>query len=129
MVTWFAGIFYLPRLFVYHAECQDDVSKQRFKIMERRLYYGIATPGAVLTTVFGIWLLSYNVKAYMQMGWMHTKLSLVVILWVYHLYCGHFLNQFKNDNNRFNSTFYRWFNEFPVLLLIGIIILVVVQPF
>ena len=88
MVTWFAGLFYLPRLFVYHAMATDRVGIERFKIMERKLFFGIATPGAVLTILFGIWTLSYNLHGYMQMGWMHAKLGLVALLVLYHLYLG-----------------------------------------
>jgi putative membrane protein len=128
MVTWFSGLFYLPRLFVYHALCTDSVGNDRFKIMERKLYYGITTPGAVITTLLGLWLLHANFVSYMQMGWMHAKLGLVLLLWIYHLYCGKFLQAFKVDKNQHNHTFYRYFNEIPVLMLLGIIILVVVKP-
>lgn len=126
MVTWFAGLFYLPRLFVYHAMSNDAISIERFKIMERKLYFGIMTPGAVLTIVFGLWLwLGYGITG----GWMHAKLFLVLILVIYHLYCGKLLNDFKHGCNRFGHVFYRWFNEFPVLILFAVIILVVVKPF
>ena len=129
MVTWFASIFYLPRLFVYHAECKDEISNERFKIMERKLYFGITTPSAILTLIFGIWLLMLNFHGYMQDGWMHVKLSLVLILILYHVYLGTFLRDFKRDINKHGHVFYRWLNEFPVLLLIAIVILVVVKPF
>ncbi len=126
MVTWFAGLFYLPRLFVYHAMSSDAISIERFKIMERKLYFGIMTPGAVLTIVFGLWLwLGYGVSG----GWMHAKLFLVLILVIYHLYCGKLVGDFKHDRNRLGHVFYRWFNEFPVLILFAVIILVVVKPF
>ena len=126
MVTWFGGLFYLPRLFVYHAMSSDAISIERFKIMERKLYFGIMTPGAVLTIVFGLWLwLGYGISG----GWMHAKLFLVLILVIYHVYCGKLLNDFKYDRNRFGHVFYRWFNEFPVLILFAVIILVVVKPF
>ena len=129
MVTWFAGIFYLPRLFVYHAMSDDAPSNERFKLMERKLFYGIMTPGAVLTLVFGVWLLSYNLSAYMKMGWMHAKLGLVFFLIIYHLICGKYLKDFTHDRNKHSHVFYRWFNEVPVLILIAIVILVVVKPF
>lgn len=129
LVTWFAGLFYLPRLFVYHADASDAISDERFKIMERRLYYGITTPGGIATTIFGLWLLSYNMQAYMQMGWMHAKLSLIVLLWLYHLGCGHYRKAFARNANKKSSTFFRVFNEAPTLLLISIVILVVVKPF
>jgi protoporphyrinogen IX oxidase len=126
MVTWFAGLFYLPRLFVYHAMAQDSASLERFKIMERKLYYGIMTPGAVLTVVFGLWLwFGFDFKG----GWLHAKLLLVLVLIGYHVYCGKLLKDFKYDRNRRGHLFYRWFNEFPVLILFAVVILVVVKPF
>ena len=129
MVTWFAGLFYLPRLFVYHAMTEDDPGKARFKIMERKLFYGIMTPGAILTVVLGIWMLiDYAWQAYGHSGWLHAKLALVGLLIVYHIFCGKFLTDFRRDRNRHSHVFYRWFNEIPVLLLIGIVILVVVRP-
>ncbi len=128
MVAWFAGLFYLPRLFVYHAESSDALSNDRFKIMERRLYYGITWPAALLTSVLGLILLSYNPGYYLTTGWMHAKLSLVVLLWIYHLGSGHFLKQFAKDKNRKKAFFFRVFNELPVLLLVGIVLLVVVKP-
>ncbi len=129
MVTWFAGLFYLPRLFVYHALCNDEQGTARFKIMERKLYYGITTPGAILTTVFGLWLMSDSWQAYLTQGWMHAKLGLVVLLWVYHFICGHYVKVFKQDKNQRGHVFYRWFNEVPVLFLIAVVILVIVKPF
>ena len=128
MVAWFAGLFYLPRLFVYHAETNDSMSIARFKIMERRLYYAITWPAAVLTTIFGTWLISYNAHYYLSAGWMHAKLGLIVLLWAYHLVCGHFVRQFACDKNRKGQRFYRVFNEAPTLLLIGIVLLVVLKP-
>jgi len=125
MVTWFAGLFYLPRLFVYHAMSKDEASIERFKIMERKLFYGIMTPGGALTVVFGLWLwIGYGVTG----GWMHIKFTLVLLLIAYHVYCGKLLRDFKNDRNTRSHVFYRWFNEFPVLLMIAIIILVIVKP-
>ena len=129
VVCWFAALFYLPRLFVYHSQSEDSTSLERFKIMERKLYRGIATPSMVATIVLGLWLLSYNLQGYLQGGWMHAKLSLVVILIGYHLYCGKLLKRFADETNTRSHVFYRWFNEFPVLLLISIVILVVVKPF
>ena len=125
MVTWFAGLFYLPRLFVYHAMSTDKTSIDRFKIMERKLFYGIMTPGGMLTIIFGLWLwLGYGVTG----GWMHIKFTLVLVLIAYHVYCGKLLHDFKTDRNTRSHVFYRWFNEFPVLLMIAIIILVIVKP-
>src|SRR5579862_1066488 len=128
MVTWFSGLFYLPRLFVYHAMATDIISRDRFKIMERKLFFGIMTPGAIFTILFGIWALSFNFPGYMQMGWMHLKLTLVGLLVVYHLYLGKCLINFKKDRNTHGHVFYRILNEVPVLFLVAIVILVVVQP-
>jgi putative membrane protein len=128
MVAWFAGLFYLPRLFVYHAQAEDAVSIARFKIMERRLYYGITWPAALLTTGLGLWLMVIYIPYDWYAHWMHAKLGLVLLLWGYHLHCGVYLKQFKQDKNKRSSQFYRVFNELPTLLLIGIVILVVVRP-
>lgn len=128
LVAWFAGLFYLPRLFVYHAEATDSISIERFKVMERKLYYFIMTPSAILATAFGISLLFYNLPYYMHSGWMHVKLTFVAILWVYHIYCGKLLANFKADNNRRSSKFFRFYNEAPAVLLIVIVIMVVVKP-
>ena len=127
MVAWFAGLFYLPRLFVYHADTTDQISIDRFKVMERRLYYAITWPAAVLTTVFGIWLITYNSHYYLSAGWMHTKLALIVLLWAYHLVCGYFVKQFARDKNTKGQRFYSVFNEVPTVLLIGIVMLVVIK--
>lgn len=127
MVAWFAGLFYLPRLFVYHADTLDTISLTRFKLMEKRLYYGITYPAAVLTTILGLWLLSYNPSYYLREGWMHTKLFLVGILWSYHLGCGHYLKAFALDKNQKNARFFRIYNEMPTLLLIAIVLLVVLK--
>ncbi|MFJ1267501.1 protoporphyrinogen oxidase HemJ [Legionella lytica] len=127
MVAWFAGLFYLPRLFVYHADTHDEISNERFKIMERRLYYGITWPAAIITTVLGLWLLSYNPSYYMKAGWMHTKLTLVLILWGYHLLCGYYRKAFVEGKNQQSSRFFRIYNEIPTLLLVGIVLLVVVK--
>jgi protoporphyrinogen IX oxidase len=126
MVTWFAGLFYLPRLFVYHAQATDPAGLERFKLMERRLYYGIMTPGAVLTLFFGICLwFGYGPWG----AWLHAKLALVAILVAYHLYCGKLLRDFKRDRNRHGHVWYRWFNELPVPILFGTVLLVVLKPF
>ncbi len=128
MVTWFAGLFYLPRLFVYHAMAQEPVSLARFKVMERKLCYGIMTPGAILTLGFGAWLwLGYGSGS--GSTWLHLKLLLVAILVVYHLWCVRFVYLFKHDRNQYSSRFFRWFNEFPVLVLVLVIVLAVRKPF
>ena len=129
MVTWFSALFYLPRLFVYHAMATDKTSIDRFKIMERKLFFGIATPGAVLTIVFGLWLFSYNMQGYTKMMWLHLKLDLVAVLIVYHIYLGFLWRKFKLDRNKHSHQFYRIINEIPVVLLALIVILVVVKPF
>lgn len=128
IVAWFAGLFYLPRLFVYHAEASDSISLDRFKIMERRLYYGITWPAAVVTTLLGLLLLTYNPQYYLRSGWMHAKFALVILLWIFHLSCGHFLKRLANDNNNKSAFFFRIFNELPTLLLIGIVLLAVIKP-
>lgn len=129
MVTWFCGLFYLPRLFVYHAMTNDKISIDRFKIMERKLYFGITTPGMIFTLVFGAWLLSFNLQGYMQMIWMHIKLGLVLLLIAYHLYLGKLLMDFKADRNKHGHVYYRIVNEIPIIFLIAIVILVIVKPF
>ena len=126
MVTWFAGVFYLPRLFVYHAMASDAPSVDRFKIMERKLFYGIMTPGAVLTIAFGLWLwLGYGITG----AWMHAKLAVVALTIAYHLWCWKILVAFRHDRNARTHRWYRLFNEVPVLLLVATIIFVVVKPF
>lgn len=129
MVTWFAGLFYLPRLFVYHAMSADKISLERFKIMERKLYYGIMTPGAILTILLGAWLLwSYAWALHKHAMWLHLKLGLVFILIIFHIYCGYLRKQFYMDKNRHSHVFYRWLNEFPTLILISVTVLAVVKP-
>jgi putative membrane protein len=129
VITWFAAIFYLPRLFVYHADATDTISRERFKIMERKLYRGIMTPSMVVVIALGAWMIALNPDFYLSQGWMHAKLTLVTLLVIYHFYCGHLLKIFRDDRNERSHVFYRWFNEVPVFLLLGIIILVVVRPF
>mgnify|MGYP001259511197 CR=1 FL=1 len=126
MVTWFAGLFYLPRLFVYHAMSTDQASIERFKIMERKLYYGITMPGMLLTVLFGIGLLLS--ADYLSQLWLQIKLALIVLLIVYHFHCGKLLADFKHDRNTRSHVFYRWYNEFPVLILIAVIFLAVMRP-
>lgn len=128
IVTWFSGLFYLPRLFVYHAMSEDAVSIQRFKIMERKLYYGIIIPSAALATLFGLWLLLEHAAIYMQLPWMWGKLALVLALWAYQGLCGYYRRQFNKNANTHSHIFYRWFNEIPVVILVGIVILVIVKP-
>ncbi len=129
MVTWFSGLFYLPRLFVYHAMTDDLAGKERFKIMERKLFYGIMTPGMILTLVFGIWMLGdYAWDIYKASAWLHIKLTLIALLVIYHFLCLRWMLAFKRDENTHSHVFYRWINEIPVLFLIAIIILATVKP-
>jgi putative membrane protein len=129
LVTWFAGLFYLPRLFVYHADCKDETGHQRFLVMERKLF-AIMTIGAMLTAVFGTWLLiAYAWDAYAQSGWLVTKLVLVGLLIAYHVYCLRIMRDFREGTNRRSHVYYRWFNEVPALLLIAIVLLAIVKPF
>jgi len=129
MTAWFAGIFYLPRLFVHHALSEDPATRERLRIMERKLYRFI-TPFMYLTVGLGLWMLfDYAWATYSHMFWLHIKLALVVVLIGYHFYCGHLVKEFAADRIAHGHVFYRWFNEFPVLLLFAIVILVVVKPF
>lgn len=125
MVTWFAGLFYLPRLFVYHSAAEDKISIERFLIMERKLYFYIMTPGALLTLLFGFWLLGSVASGL----WLSVKLGLVILLILFHMYCGKLLIDIKNDPKSHSQKFYRWFNEIPTVILIAVVILVVVKPF
>jgi putative membrane protein len=125
MVTWFAGLFYLPRLFVYHALSHDTLSKERFKLMERKLYWGIMTPGGVLTLFFGLWLwLGWGFAG----TWLTAKLALAALLVVYHLGCGKLMRDFRKERNRKSHVWFRWFNELPVLVLIAAVLLAVFKP-
>ena len=128
MVCWFAGLFYLPRLFVYHAMSSDAVSHERFCVMERKLYRGIMQPSMIATLILGAWLLYLN-PAWLSMGWLHVKLTLVVILVGYQHLCGAQLRAFARGESARGHVFFRWFNEVPVLFLLAIVILVVVKPF
>jgi putative membrane protein len=132
VVSWFAGLLYLPRLFVYHAQIQngaveDVAGNARFKIMERKLF-GIMTVAAALAIAFGVWMLAV-VPDYLLMRWLHVKLALVFLLVAYHGACFALLQQFAADRNARSERFFRIFNEAPALLLIAIVILVVVKPF
>jgi protoporphyrinogen IX oxidase len=128
MVTWFCGLFYLPRLYVYHTLSVDEPGITRFKIMERKLFFGIMTPGAILTIILGIWAFSYAPQVYLHAAWFHAKLTLVALLVLFHIYVGKLLLDFKYDRNQHGHVFYRWLNEVPLLFLVGIVILVVVKP-
>lgn len=130
IITWFAALFYLPRLFVYHASSEDAISNERFKVMERKLYRGIMTPSLVLVIVTGGWLLSfYDPQQLADMVWLHAKLTLVAALVAYHFVCRWHLKQFTEDRNARSHVYFRWFNEAPVVGLVAIVILAVVKPF
>jgi len=129
VICWFAGIFYLPRLFVYHAMSDDQISKDRFVIMERKLYRGIMTPAAIAAVIFGGSMIASAPDYYLSQGWLHAKLTLVLLLIIYHISCGWFIVRFREDRNTHSHVFFRYFNEAPVFILIGVVILVVVKPF
>ena len=127
MVTWFAGLFYLPRLFVYHASTTYAAGIERFRVMEARLF-AIMTIGAILTAVFGVWLLARN-PALLETGWLRAKLALVLLLVGYHVWCGRLVRTLATGKSAHSARWYRWFNEIPSLLLIGIVLLAVARPF
>ena len=128
VVTWFAGLFYLPRLFVYHTLATDRISIERFKLMERRLFYGIMTPSGVLAVLLGLALLLG--QGMWREGWMQAKLVLVLVLVAHHIYLGRLMLDFRHDRNRHGDKFYRWLNEIPAApVLFGVVILAVVKPF
>jgi putative membrane protein len=130
VVAWFAGIFYLPRLFVYHSTLKTDgtdgATIERFKVMERRLF-GMMTFGAVFASAFAIAML-ITTPVYLQMPWMHFKLTLVVLLFGYHVWCYRLVVAFREDRNTHSERWFRVFNEMPLFLLIGIVLLVVLKP-
>ena len=128
VVCWFSGLFYLPRLFVYHSMSKDQISKDRFVIMERKLFWGIMTPSAIATIVFGTWLLVANWSYYMAWWWMHVKLGLVALLIAHHCYCWWYMMKLREDSSFKTHVFFRIFNEIPVLILIGAVVLIVVKP-
>ena len=129
MVTWFAAIFYLPRLFVYHAMSEDKISQDRFVIMERKLYRGIMVPSMIATWAFGLWMVYLGWEVYKTQGWLHLKIVLVILLSAYNGACG-FYRKKLIDNPQYKShVFWRWFNEVPVFALIFIVTLVIVKPF
>ncbi|MDZ4297992.1 MAG: protoporphyrinogen oxidase HemJ [Moraxellaceae bacterium] len=129
VICWFAGLFYLPRLFVYHSECKDNAGHERFVVMERKLYRGIMWPSMLVTIGLGIWLMVLGWDFWKTQGWLHAKLVLVAGLVVYHFICGIYRQQLAEQRSRHSSLYFRIFNEVPVLALIAIIILVIVKPF
>lgn len=131
VVTWFAALFYLPRLFVYHCQAlneQDLVGSQRFKTMERKLYKGIMLPSMLAVIILGIGLLSLNFSAYLSQTWMQIKLALIALLVFYHFWCAQLVQSFAKNSNTKTETWFRVFNEMPVFLLIFIVLLAVLKP-
>ncbi|PCJ24208.1 MAG: TIGR00701 family protein [SAR86 cluster bacterium] len=128
VICWFSGIFYLPRLFVYHAMSEDQISKDRFVIMERKLFWGITTPSAIVAILLGSWLLMANASYFMVWWWMKVKLGLVALTVVYHCYCWWYMQKLREDSSRRTHVFFRIFNELPIFMVVGIVILIVVKP-
>ena len=126
MVAWFSGLFYLPRLFVYHVETFDTVGYNRFCTMERRLYRYIMTPSAIVAVVLGLWLL--HLQSTMQL-WLLLKILVVLLTGIYHLFCGHYLRKFAIHQNQHGTKFFRIMNEIPLLFLIATVALVVIKPY
>lgn len=129
VVCWFAAMFYLPRLFVYHSMTEDTAGRERFKLMESKLYRVIMRPSMIITVVFGLWILVLGWEAFSSSIWLWVKLLGVVALLGYHHYCARLIRAFAADETPHSERFYRMFNEVPALLLILIVILVVVKPF
>jgi protoporphyrinogen IX oxidase len=129
VIAWFAALFYLPRLFVYHTQSEDEVSRERFKIMERKLLRGIANPSMIAVFIFGGWMSYLGWNYYSHATWYWCKLALVALVTIYHHACVTYFKQLRDDRCTKSHVFFRWFNELPVLLLTGIVILVVVKPF
>lgn len=128
VVSWFAALFYLPRLFVYHSMAEDQISIERFKVMERKLYRGIANPAMMTSIALGLGMV-FVAPAIAQGGWFHAKMVLVALLLGYHFTCKYHLKRFAEDANTKSHIYFRWFNEAPVVVLILIAILVIVKPF
>ena len=128
IVCWFAGIFYLPRLFVYHAMAEHPATREHLGTMERKLYRFV-TPFMVLTIIFGLALISLNPSYYLSAGWLWVKLAFVAGLVAYHIYCGKLVKRFAEGENQRGHVFYRWFNEAPVIALFAVVLLAVLKPF
>ena len=129
MTAWFAGLFYLPRLFVYHAMADDKISLNRFIIMERKLLYGIMTPSAVFTLIFGFLLTFLYLPLYFEQTWFILKIILVISLIIYHIWCVNLYKNFAKNKNKHSHIWYRWFNEIPVVILVLIVSLLIYKPF
>lgn len=129
IVCWFSGLFYLPRLFVYHTQASDTISIERFKVMEHRLLYYITTPAAILTLLFGFSMLATPAgKYFLSQGWLHTKFSLVFLLILFHIACIKYTRAFKRNMPPHSTRFFRFFNEIPSILLVLIVLLTVFKP-
>lgn len=129
VICWFAALFYLPRLFVYHAMANDTLSIERFKLMERKLYRGIANPSMIATVALGLWLVYLNPQAYLSQGWFHLKAFLVLVLIGYHHLCLAHMKKLADNSSQKSHIYFRFFNEVPVIFMVAIIILVIVKPF
>lgn len=129
MVCWFAGLFYLPRLFVYHSMSDDTKSQERFALMEKKLYRGIMNPAMMATWALGLIMLFLGRQVYFSQGWLHAKLALVAILTIYHVFCGRYYKKLAHNPQLKSHVYWRFFNEVPVVFLILIVFLVVIKPF
>lgn len=130
VICWFAGLFYLPRLFVYHTDAKQPETIAKFKVMEHKLFYYIMNPSLLVTLITGIWLVPlYLNQPHALVGWLVVKIILVLVLIGFHISCGYYLIRFKHDKNTHSHRFYRKYNEIPTILLVLIVILAVVQPF
>ena len=129
VICWFAALFYLPRLFVYHAMSEDSISIERFKVMQRKLYRGIANPSMVATIILGLWLVSMAPAAYLAETWFQVKVGLVALLIGYHHMCLSHMKNLASDRNEKTHVYFRVFNEVPVIFLVAIVILAIVKPF
>lgn len=129
VITWFAGIFYLPRLFVYHTTVEDEISNARFKVMEDKLYRLIMTPSMLVTAALGLWMLAMSWSGLSLTGWIWIKLALVALLIGYHLNCGRIVRQFAEDRQDHSERYFRIYNEIPVLILLPVVILAILKPF
>jgi putative membrane protein len=129
VICWFAALFYLPRLFVYHAMAEDQVSIERFKLMQRKLYRGIANPSMIGTIILGLWLVAMAPEAYLGQVWFHLKALFVILLIGYHHMCLAHMKKLANDSSEKSHVYFRFFNEVPVIFMVAIVILVIVKPF
>ncbi|WNO09602.1 protoporphyrinogen oxidase HemJ [Teredinibacter sp. KSP-S5-2] len=129
VVSWFAMLFYLPRLFVYHAmtETTDTQGRERFKVMEYKLYKYIGTPAMIATLILGFGTAAFSWEYYSSSTWFWLKIVLVILLVIYHHLCGYHVKLFRDDDNVKNHVYFRWFNEFPTILLIAVTLLVVLK--